>query len=207
MITTRRATGLDTPDLVKLHKSSRVAGLLSYLTPSLLEQYFYESLVTGDKFETFIAVNDSNHTIGVISIADSQTKAPRTPMRTYFVLFSRMLGQILRHPEIWIISLNYIRMTRIIREFTLKWGGEFHEIQLLLVTHEKQSQGIGEMLMRHVPTNVPNLIVQTQNPKAVKFYEKFGFSLVRSVGYSKYKLWLMSRVDHNSSEASNDSLR
>jgi N-acetylglutamate synthase-like GNAT family acetyltransferase len=195
MITIRQAKKSDIPALIALHGSSGVTGILTYLSPEHLGKFYYEPLVSSNKFQTQVALNDLQEVIGVISISDLTCELPRTPKKLFFGVIRRLFLQSFVHRNLWILSINFLRMARLSRNFVLKKDCTFYELQLLLVSREMQSTGIGEILIYSIPTNVKNLVVQTQSVRAVKFYEKFGFSVVQRVGFSNHKLWLLARAE------------
>jgi ribosomal protein S18 acetylase RimI-like enzyme len=207
MITIRQATKLDIPTLIELHSRSGVTGILTFLSPEQLGKFYYEPLVIGQRFQTQVALNDGQEVVGVISLSDLTSKLPRTSINLYFAVIQRLFLQSFLHPSLWILGMNFLRMGRVSKNFVSKKDCKFYELQLLLVSREMQSLGIGELLINAIPANVRNLIVQTQNSRAVNFYEKFGFSLVNCIGFSNYKLWLLARTKPILKGGSCDSVR
>ena len=193
-MTTRIARVSDVPQLVMLHRTSGVNGILTFLTNAQLSNFFYLPVVTDDNFRTTVVVTPSDTVVGVISISEMRSEALQSSLLQRLGLVARVAAQAIIHPSLFRLIYNYLRMQRFIHTFISRVNSEYKEIQLLLIDHKVQSRGIGAKLISSIDSAEENYIVQTQNSRAVGFYSRHGFQVVKCFGVGSHKLWLMSRV-------------
>ena len=194
MIKFRSASVSDLPRLALLHKTSGVSGILTFLTNEQLMDFVYKPVVGDANFETRVAVISPDSVVGVICISNRKTKVLQTLSPYHLGLVVRLATQTIVNPKILRLVYNYVRMQRYIKSFLSSTGLEYKEIQFLLVDHGNQSQGVGTELMSLAINAENNYMVQTQNVRALDFYERFGFKVVNYFGFGTQRLWLLLKV-------------
>ena len=199
LIKIRRARVSDLPQLIVLHKTSGVAGILTFFTQEQLLDLVYRPIIADDSFQTRVAVISPDSVVGVICISDLKAKAFQTFSLRRFDLVVRLTTQIVCHPKLLRLIYNYARMQQYIKSSILATNSDYKEIQFLLVNSDNHSRGIGTELMSLAIDTETSYIVQTQNLRALDFYGRGGFKIVKHFGFGSHKLWLMLRAANNES--------
>jgi len=196
MINVRPAELEDLEELVALHYSSGVLGLLSKLNPYQLSVFHYRPLLASPHSSCFVAeCADSGEVVGLIAFSTNVSSALNHSLLIRLKVVSRILTQLFRFPDLVPRALNYIAATKFLKSY--KSSHECLEIDLLLVRRSAQSSGIGSILMDFFLESVEHkgrIVVQTQNVAALGFYSKFGFNALWNKSLLGVGLWIYERV-------------
>jgi len=195
MINVRPAEPEDLEELVALHYSSGVLGLLSKLNPYQLSVFYYRPLLASPHSSCFVAESaESGEIVGLIAFSNNLSSALDRSLLIRLKVVSRIFTQLFRFPDLVLRALNYIAATKFLKSY--KSSHNCLEIDLLLVRRSSQSSGIGSILMDFFLELVDRncrIVVQTQNIAALDFYSRFGFNELWNKSLLGVGLWIYER--------------
>jgi ribosomal protein S18 acetylase RimI-like enzyme len=184
----------DSKEITYLHYDSGVMGMLRYLSPPILEAYFYKEIITDHNFDNYVAVNEDNQIIAFMSIKNFKSIDNFSGTKNQLKLFAYLAVRIFRHPDLILLFINYLRSFLFIEfKYLLINRSTKHEIQILIVSQKNQKNGVGKnMLSNYFRSRSARaeIIVQTQNLESIKFYEKLGFRKIKRFRSINKYLWV-----------------
>lgn len=188
---------LDIKNIVKLHFESQVVGLLSNFSPELLEKTFYQNIFSPGKVLSLLAVErSSNRLVGVGIVRVSSFRIFTPSVSDVLKISRKLIIPALSCSSTIAQILNHLRSESFLSSREYLSDNVYVELQILLVHKDYQGDGVGtriftELLREQISKGT--MVVRTQNPKAVSFYEKFGFATIRTFSCFGVSLWILER--------------
>lgn len=191
----------DLDQIATLHYSSGVDGLLKDLATETLIRYFYRPTLVKKNVKSKVAVLNSGSIIGFSSLSNKVNEYPDVSISVKFQVALELTLKSIKNPSLVAILLNQIKMDVYVK--TSKSLKNAAELKVLIIDSEHANQGIGSKLLAATfreRQDLTKIIVRTQNPLALRFYEKHGFHFIKKITTLKSCLWLGIRTEGVGSE-------
>ena len=161
-------------ELAKLHKLSLKNTVATSLSTKNLAK-LYELLVKIDYLNVIIATNENKNIIGGLTYT-FKSKKQIIKLSQKFKISLIMIFGFIKKPIVCIVETYY--KYRIYKNLD-------HEVNILtlFVDRDSQSSGIGNQLLNHLKKDYRSNVsvdTRTSNKRAINFYIKNGFKVVRS---------------------------
>jgi hypothetical protein len=197
----RAANLSDSNVMADIHLDSKVDGVLGYLPQATLERHFYQPMLISKQVTSLVYVDDFGFITGSLISVEGALETSPLSLKNKLMLLLSALKRIPIHPQIIILLINHIKCELQSKNTLSDRNGNHTELQILLLKNAAQSKGYGKELIDFwcsLNQNKKHIyFVKTQSDRAVKFYEKVGFSPLMTSRLLGKKIYLLRKGDNN----------
>jgi ribosomal protein S18 acetylase RimI-like enzyme len=197
MIIYRDGETSDLNDLIHLHRSSGVQGILSKLTPRTLGEYYYLPALRSNSNIVKVAFNrEIKKVVGLLIITPFPNAIPKPSINLAIKVAINIFLKSIVEPTLIVRIRNYFKCKSYLKKISLQRVQNAHELQMLIIDSNFQSHGIGHQLLNILENPILSnslILVQTQDSRAQNYYQKFGFKIIQTFGMPKTSLFLLAR--------------
>jgi hypothetical protein len=172
----------DAASIVKIHKNSGVAGLLTRLDSTLLKKCFYEPFISlpGTHHLLITSERSGEKPVGYLGYRENAHFNSFNLPKVNFTILLNLARIFLKEPKVILLTLNVWISEKKARKILGKLCSNYNEVQIMVIERQNHKAGLGTQLMKYMLSLHPkkDIVVRTQDSNNIEFYSRFGFKLV-----------------------------